>query len=94
MGMFKGKMPDITAAQVIAALTWVAAQAVAAGWVNNDQAQHWLQVGSTIVASVWLLGDVLLRGARNIRVASEAKAGITPTPDMPAPKVGISTRER
>lgn len=76
--MFKGKMPDITPAQVIAALTWIAAQAVAAGWVNNDQAQHWLQLGSTIVASVWVLGDAILRGFRNIRVAAETKAGVVP----------------
>ena len=81
--MFKGRFPDITAAQVIAALTWVAAQAVAAGWVDNDAAQHWLQLGSTIVASVWLVADVLLRGSRNIRAASEANAGIIPPP---APK--------
>ena len=78
--MFTGKFPDITPAQVIAALTWIAAQAVAAGWVSNDQSQHWLQLGSTIVASVWVLGDTLLRGFRNIRAAAEAKAGV------PAPK--------
>lgn len=66
MGFLKGNMPDITAAQIIAALTWVAAQAVAAGWVNNDDAQHWLQLGSTIVTAVWIIGDALLRGARNI----------------------------
>lgn len=76
--MFKGNMPNITQAQILAALTWIATQAVAAGWVNNDQAQHWLQLGSTILASVWVLGDALLRGFRNIRVAMEAKAGVTP----------------
>jgi hypothetical protein len=78
--MFKGKFPDITAAQVIAALTWVAAQAVAAGWVNNDDAQHWLQLGSTIVASAWIVGDTLLRGFRNIREAWESKP--TPPPSV------------
>ncbi len=76
--MFKGQMPNITQAQVIAALSWIATQAVAAGWVNNDQSQHWLQLGSTIVASVWVLADAALRGFRNIRVAAETKAGVPP----------------
>jgi hypothetical protein len=77
--MFSGHLPDITPAQLIAALSWVAAQAVAAGWVNNDQSQHWLQLGSTIISAVWIVGDAALRGFRNIRKAAEAKAG-TPTP--------------
>jgi hypothetical protein len=77
--MFKGKFPDITAAQVIAGLTWIAAQAVAAGWVNNDQSQHWLQLGSTIVTAVWIVGDAVLRGFRNVRAAAEAKAGTPPS---------------
>ena len=76
--MFKGKFPDITQAQILAALTWISTQAVAAGWVNNDQAQHWLQVGSTILAAVWVLGDALLRGFRNINDAIKHKN--TPAP--------------
>lgn len=72
--MFSGHMPNITQAQILAALTWVASQAVAAGWVNNDQSQHWLQLGSTIVTSAWVIADALLRGFRNIRAAAEATA--------------------
>jgi hypothetical protein len=74
-GMFRGKFPDITAAQVTAALTWIATQAVAAGWVNNDSAQHWLQVGSTVVTAAWIVGDALLRGARNVGGAIKTPPG-------------------
>ena len=73
--MFSGHMPDITPAQLIAALTWVGSQVVAAGWINNDQSQHWVQLGSTVIASAWLIGDAMLRGFRNVRKAAEAKAG-------------------
>jgi hypothetical protein len=72
--MFKGHMPDITPAQLVAAITWVAAQAVAAGWINNDQSQHWVQLSSTIVTAVWIAGDAILRGFRNVRKAAEANA--------------------
>ena len=72
--MFGGKTPDVTQAQILAALTWVASQAVAAGWVDNNQSQHWLQLGSTIVTAVWVVADAVLRGFRNIRAAAEAKA--------------------
>lgn len=71
MNAFKGKMPDITQSQVLAALVWVVAQAVAAGWIDNDQAQHWVQLGSTILASVWILADTLLRGFRNMNATNK-----------------------
>lgn len=74
--MFKGHMPDITPAQIIAGLTWLGAQAVGAGWVDNAHEQRYLFLGSTIVSSVWIAGDALLRGFRNIRKAAEAKAGV------------------
>ena len=72
--MFTGHMPDITPAQLIAALTWIGAQAVAAGWINNDQSQHWVQLGSTIISAAWVIGDAVLRGFRNVRKAAEANA--------------------
>lgn len=71
MKWFQGHMPDITPAQLVAALTWVGSQAVAAGWVNNDQAQHWVQLGSTIITAAWLIGDAILRGARNVGNAAK-----------------------
>lgn len=77
MNPLKGRMPNITQSQITAAIIWVAAQAVAAGWINNDQAQHWVQLGSTILASVWILADTLLRGARNISEASKNNAAKT-----------------
>jgi|KBSMisStandDraft_5_1062788.scaffolds.fasta_scaffold22502_6 hypothetical protein len=68
-GLLNGKRPDITAAQVISVLTWIITQAVSVGWVNNDQAQHWLQVGSSVIAAAWIIGDALLRGSRNVAAA-------------------------
>ncbi len=71
--MFRGKFPDLTAAQLIAALTWVAAQAVAAGWIDSDHSKRYVSIGSTIITSVWIAGDAILRGVRNIREALEKK---------------------
>jgi hypothetical protein len=71
MDALKGRMPDITQSQVLAAIVWVVSQAVAVGWINNDQAQHWVQLGSTILASVWIIADTLLRGFRNMNEAKK-----------------------
>jgi len=70
--MLKGKFPDLTAAQLIAALTWVGAQAVAAGWIDGDHAKRYVSIGSTVITGVWIVGDAILRSARNIRAAIEA----------------------
>lgn len=64
MTIFGGKMPNITQAQIIAALTWVAAQAVSAGWVDDNTSQKWLSIGSSIISGVWILGDAILRAHR------------------------------
>lgn len=62
--MFGGKTPDITSAQALAVATWVATQAVAWGWISNDQGQVLLSAGATIVAAAWKIADAFLRGKR------------------------------
>lgn len=78
--MFKGKMPDITQAQLLAALTWIVSQAVATGWVNSDVGQKWLQIGSSVIAAAWVIGDAILRSFRNIAAAKQGThpTGVTP----------------
>jgi hypothetical protein len=62
--MFGGKTPDITAAQVLAFATWAASQAVAFGWINDNQSQVLLSAGATAVAAAWKIADAFLRGKR------------------------------
>lgn len=62
--MFSGHTPVITQAQLVAVLGWIVAQAVAFGWVDNDQAQVLLSSGATVVAVAWKLADAFLRGKR------------------------------
>lgn len=72
--MFAGRLPDITPAQILAVATWVAAQAVAYGWLTSTQSQVVLSGGATIVAAAWKIADSLLRGARAKAVASNPTA--------------------
>ena len=59
-----GKMPDITPAQLLAVAGWIAAQAVAYGWLTTQQSQLVLSAGATIVAAAWKIADAFLRANR------------------------------
>lgn len=72
-------MPNITQAQIAAVITAVVGQIVAWGWVNNDNAQLVISIGSFVLASVWKMVDAYLRGQRNKRAAVTNTAITTPT---------------
>lgn len=59
------KMPDITLAQILAALAWVVGQIVAMGFVDNDTGQLVLQVGTTVLSAVWFVADAIIRHGRS-----------------------------
>lgn len=67
--------PDVTPAQWLAYLTWVAAQAVAFGWITPRGAQFALSVGATVLAVGWKLADAWIRYGRN--------RSTTPSPPPP-----------
>ena len=68
-------MPDITPAQIAAFAAWVVSQAVAWGWISNDQGQILLSAGATVLAAAWKIADAFLRGRR---VTALAAAGALP----------------
>lgn len=73
------KLPDITPAQLLAALTWVVTQVIALGWVNNDTGQWVLQIAGTAIPFVWMLADSIIRHGRNkARAAVIASGGADP----------------
>lgn len=80
----RGPMPDVTPAQLVAALGWIVAQAVAWGWITDTDAQLVVSVGATVIASVWKLADAYLRGKRVTAIAANPSI-LTPTPAPPAP---------
>lgn len=77
--VFTGKMPDVTAAQIGAILTFVVSQIVAWGWITNHTGQRVVSVGGIVVALVWKLADAYLRGQRAKAVAANPSL-VTPTP--------------
>ena len=72
--MFGGKLPDITPGQIMAVATWAVSQAVAWGWMDNNQGQILLSAGATAVAAVWKIADAFLRGKRAQAVAANPSA--------------------
>jgi hypothetical protein len=69
------KMPDITQAQIIAAATWVIAQVVSWGWIDNNAGQKLLAATSSLIALAWMLADSYLRGQRVKASATALAAG-------------------
>lgn len=57
--------PDITKAQILAILTWAAAQAVAFGWLSSPASQVTLSAAATVIAAAWKFADAHIRGKRN-----------------------------
>lgn len=69
------KMPDITQAQILAALTWIIAQVVSWGWIDNNAGQKLLAATSSLVALGWMIADSYLRGSRVKAHATALAAG-------------------
>lgn len=58
-------MPDITLAQITAAVTWLVGQLVVMGLVDNDTSAVVLQVTLTAVSAVWVIADAVIRNGRS-----------------------------
>ena len=65
-----GKMPDVTPAQLVAALGWVVSQAVAFGWLDTMKSQLVLSAGSTVIFAAWKIADAVIRNGRAKAVAA------------------------
>lgn len=71
---FSGTMPDLTPAQLVAALTWAVSQAVAFKVLDTQTSQLVLSVGSTAVVAAWKIADAIIRNGRAKALAVKATA--------------------
>jgi hypothetical protein len=71
---FSGTMPDLTPAQLVAALTWVVSQAVAFKVLDTQTSQLVLSVGSTAIVAAWKIADAIIRNGRAKALAVKATA--------------------
>jgi hypothetical protein len=73
--MFSGKMPDITPAQVIAAIQWVATQAITMGLADQETTKVLVSTASTAVTGLWFIADAWIKHSRNKARAAAIAAG-------------------
>lgn len=66
--------PDVTLAQIKATIVMVVGQLVAFGLIGNGTAEVVVSITSTVLASVLVIGDAIIRNGRS-KVAA-AKQGI------------------
>jgi len=72
----KPKRPDITQAQILSIAQWIVAQAIAWGWINNQDGQLAVSAASTLLAVGWTFADAYLRGKRNQAAAATEIAAV------------------
>lgn len=73
------KMPDITQAQVAAAITWVVTQLISWGIMDGAVGQRVLSASASLLAFAWILGDSIIRHGRNqARAAIITATGVDP----------------
>lgn len=77
--MFGLQTPDITLAQIVAAVTWVVGQAVAMGVVDGNTSQYILQIAVTAISAAWVIGDSIIRHGRAQAAAAAAAAKVIAT---------------
>lgn len=66
--------PDITLAQILAAITWVVGQLVTMGVVDNAQSQFILSLSTTAITAAWVIADSVIRHGRSKAVAAAVAA--------------------
>lgn len=69
MGTFK--TPDITLAQILAALAFVGGQAVTMGLIDSATEKFVLGIGITVVTAAWAVADAIIRHGRATGNASK-----------------------
>lgn len=69
------KLPNITQAQILAVITFVAGQAVSFGLLNDGQQQKVVSIGSIVIAAAWKISDAVIRNGRAQIGAAQIAAG-------------------
>lgn len=64
--MFAKLVAGITPAQTIAVLGWIAAQAVAFGWLTNTNSQILVSGGATVIAAALKIADAHIQHGKAI----------------------------
>jgi hypothetical protein len=69
------QLPNVTQAQILALLTFVAGQAVSYGLLDSGNAQIAVSIGSIVVASVLKIADAIIRNGRAQIAAVQVATG-------------------
>jgi hypothetical protein len=59
------KLPDITLAQIVSAVTWIAGQVVIMGVADEETTKAVLSVTITVLTAAWMIGDSIIRNGRS-----------------------------
>lgn len=78
-------MPDITLAQILAALTFIAGQAVTMGLADEQRTKTVLSIAITVATAAWAIGDAIIRNGRSRALIAP---GTQIVKDESAPAIG------
>lgn len=66
------KTPDITLAQILAAISAIASQAVALSVLSPGTEQYIVQIAGIVIPTIWTLVDAVIRHGRSNVAAAQA----------------------
>lgn len=69
------KMPDLTEAQLLASLQWIASTAVGMGLCDQELSKLIVVIGSAVIGAAWVTADAVIRHGRNHARAAAIAAG-------------------
>lgn len=72
-------LPDITLAQVAAAITWIAGQVVIMGVADENTTKAVLSIALTVLSATWMVGDAIIRNGRSRALEGTGAAAISET---------------
>lgn len=71
----KLNMPDITLAQILAGIAWIAGQATTMGLADQETTKFALSLSTTAITGLWVIGDAVIRHGRSKIAAAQVATG-------------------
>lgn len=83
------KTPDITAAQIVAAISAIAGLFVSSQYIDGKTEQLITGIAAIVVPIVWVLADAVIRHGRSVAQGQAGSASVELSASVPAKRPAV-----